>query len=373
MPALSRRSALSATVAVLLGAGMTTACTDRPVPARRAPGQADAPMDRLHTGATFHGFWNYSSETEMLIALRSLNNAGGRWVRIDMGWAAVETARGVYSDWALQKYDLAIDLAHSEGLNVMLVFQRTPSWASGTDDQTRAPVDVEVFGDFALDMCLRYAGRVRAVEVWNEPNHSAFFTAQEPGDEAREHAMMVADVHAKIREHGPSGDDAVLVLAGGTSKIDIEWWKEMYDLGIAENTDIIAVNPYPDPADSSITGDSSGRSRIDGIDELIALMDRKGDGDKPIWFTEFGWSTHWNWFGTRSWERGVSEAVQADRFEETVRFVESEYPQIELVLWYNLRDREGTSGEHETRFGLMRRNLEPKPVLRRMEELFVGF
>lgn len=372
MPALTRRSALSASAAVLLGAGMTTACTDQSVPVRRVPDQSDAPITRLRTGATFHGFWNYASESEMLIALRSLRNAGGRWVRIDMGWAAIETARGVHSDWALQKYDVAIDLAHSEDLNVMLVFQRTPSWASGTDDQTRAPIDASAFGDFALDMCVRYAGRVFAVEVWNEPNHSAFFTAQASGQEAREHAKMVADAYSKIREHGPQGDDAVLVLAGGTSTIDIEWWRRMYALGIAESTDIVAVNPYPVPADISLTDDSNGLAPIREIDELITLMSREGDADKPIWFTEFGWSIHWNWFGTRGWEHGVSDGKQADRFEETVKFVESEYPQIEMVLWYNLRDRDGDWGEHEAGFGLMKRNLAPKPVMRRMEELFVG-
>lgn len=370
MRILTRRSALRASAMLLLSGAGIAACTRTSLPTRRSTVAKNAPINRLKTGATFHGFWNYDSEDEMLIALRTLSNAGGQWARVDVGWAAIETARGVYSEWALQKYDVAIEAARREDLSVLLVFQRTPSWASGSDDPTRAPVDASAFGDFVLKMSWRYAGRISAVEVWNEPNHAAFFTAQKSGLEAREHAQMVKEAYTKLKEQGPQGASAVLVLAGGTSQVDVPWWEELYALGISDFTDAVAVNPYPALADASISDDSSGPSPMGEVDELIELLNREGDSGKPIWFTEFGWSTHWNWAGTETWQRGVNVATQADRFEEAVRLIESNYPQVELALWYNLRDRGGSG--HESDFGMLKRNLEPKPVLKRMEELFVG-
>ncbi|SMY05185.1 Cellulase (glycosyl hydrolase family 5) [Brevibacterium antiquum CNRZ 918] len=369
---LTRRSALCATVALFAGAGTMVACSDLPLPKAERPGMQNAPIRRLRAGATFHGFWNYESDREMILALRTLRNAGGRWVRIDLGWAAVETARGVDSDWALEKYDHAIEVARSEDLKVLLVLQRTPGWANGSDDEALAPNDPSVFGDFALRMSQRYEGKVSAIELWNEPNHSSFFTARQEGQEAPEHAAMVEDAYRKIKEYGPQGDEALVVLAGGTSEVDIGWWERMYALGVADFTDVVAVNPYPVPADASITDISNGSSRIQEIDQLMDLMAGEGDSSKSIWVTELGWSTHRSEVGSKDTRLNVDDETQADRFEEVVRLVEKDYPQIEMLLWYNLRDLGGSGDGFETGFGLLGHDLEPKPVLRRMDELFVG-
>lgn len=369
---LTRRSALCTTVALLAGAGAMTACSGLPLPTAKRPGTQNAPIRRLRTGATYHGFWNYDSDREMTVALRKLRNAGGRWVRVDMGWATIETTQGIDSDWALEKYDRAIDAALREDLRVLLVLQRTPRWANGSDDEALAPDDPSVFGDFALRISQRYEGKASAIELWNEPNHPAFFAARQEGHEAREHAAMVEDAYRKIKEHGPQGDEALIVLAGGTSEVDVGWWEQMYALGAADFTDVVAVNPYPIPADASITDPSTGTSRMQEIDQLAELMANEGDSGKSIWVTELGWSTHRSEIGSKDTRLSVDDETQADRFEEAVRLMETGYPQIEMILWYNLRDRGGVEDGFETGFGLLEHDLESKPVMHRMEELFVG-
>lgn len=369
---LTRRSVLRTAIAVSVGVGASTGCVPIFLPKAERPGVQNAPIQRLLTGATFHGFWNYESKREMVFALRTLRNAGGRWVRVDMGWAAIETSRGVDSSWALEKYDLAIDLANREDLKVLLVLQRTPSWANGSDDETLAPKDPGAFGDFVLRMCQRFAGRVSAIELWNEPNQPSFFTARSPGEEAREHAAMVEDAYRKLKDHGPQNGDSLVVLAGGTSEVDVEWWEQMYAFGVAEFTDVVAVNPYPEPADASIADDSGGRSRMQEIDDLIGLMGREGDADKSVWFTEVGWSTHKSASDSPDDRPSVDEKTQADRFEETVRIVEIDYPQVEMIFWYNLRDSGDVGSGIESGFGLLDRNLEQKAAMHRMRELFVG-
>jgi len=369
---LTRRAVLLRAGTTLAGSGALSAC--RELSAEEAAPQAPSPeLSRVAVGATFHGFWNYDSAWEALLALQRLKDAGGSWVRIDVGWAAVEPERGVWSEWALEKYDAAIAGAGSVGLEVLLVLHRVPEWASGSSDFTLAPDDISAFGDFALVLSERYAGSVRAIELWNEPNHSEFFTAREPGAEAREHVEMVRDAYTKIADHGPRGDDALTVFAGGSSGADVQWWEQLYSFGIREVTDIVAVNPYPTPADIGLSGDEPDVVyQLDEVDALSRVMSDHGDHDKPIWFTEIGWSTHRNEAGTADWERGVSAAHQAELLEETMRAVESKFPQVEKVFWYNLRDRAEGGSLHSSHFGLLDRDLRPKPSLERLEKLFRG-
>lgn len=323
-------------------------------------------------GATFHGFWNYDSETQMTTALRSLKQAGGTWVRIDLGWAAVETSKDFYSDWALRKYDTAVNRAHDEGLNVLLVLQRTPKWANGSDDHTLAPHSTSEFGDFARDMSLRYAGKVQTIEVWNEPNLRSFFTARVPGKEAEEHTAMVKDAYTKIKTQGPQGSNSVTVLAGGPSHVDTDWWRRMYQQGIKNYTDVVAVNPYMSASNlSPLVADQGTKYRMNHTAALIRLMTEYGDGNKPVWFTEFGWSTHANTSSTPPWELGVSEAVQADYLEETFNLLRSEYPTVEQVFWYNLRTK-ATGSLHQDGYGLLQRDLTRKPVMERLALILGG-
>lgn len=367
-----RRAAFLRLGATLAGSALVSGCTGvatDDVAAETFPPE----LSRLGIGATFHGFWNYDSLWETMIALGRLKDAGGSWVRIDLGWAAVEPQRGEWSDWALAKYDAAIAAARWMGLEVLLVLHRVPEWASGSTDFTVAPHDISAFGDFALSICERYAGSVKAIELWNEPNHPEFFTAREPGQEAREHAEMVRDAYVKITERGPRGEDALIVLAGGSSTVDLEWWDQLYSFGIGEVTDVVAVNPYPIPADIALSGSEAGITyRLDEVTDLSRTMSAHGDADKPIWFTEIGWSTHLNEAGTEEWERGVSAARQADLLEQTLRAVESDHPQVEKVFWYNLRDRPEGGTLHSSHFGLLSRDLSPKPSLERLKKLFVG-
>jgi hypothetical protein len=84
-------------------------------------------------------------------------------------------------------------------------------------------------------------------------------------------------------------------------------------------------------------------------------MMARGD-DKPIWFTEFGWSTT-----TKTC--GVSEAVQAGYLTKAFRLVEAD-PYVQIGLWYNFRNNWWNHDEDdlEARFGLMRTDFSPKPA-----------
>ena len=90
---------------------------------------------------------------------------------------------------------------------------------------------------------------------------------------------------------------------------------------------------------------------------------------KPVWFTEFSWSTHPDHTETPDWARGVSPQQQADFFAETIELLDDQYPEVTQVFWYNLRDREDGSDRHQANFGMLEHDLSPKPVLDRMREV----
>jgi exo-beta-1,3-glucanase (GH17 family) len=89
------------------------------------------------------------------------------------------------------------------------------------------------------------------------------------------------------------------------------------------------------------------------------LMKASGDGDKPVWFTEFGWSSHAG--GDKPWERGVSDQQQAEYLVRTVDVVRSRFPFVRGLFWYNERNRTDSS-QVENNFGLLTHSLGEKPV-----------
>lgn len=315
-------------------------------------------------GAQFHGFWDYGNDDERNVALTEFSKAGGTWVRIDMGWAAIEEERDVYSDWALSRYDTAITQAHEKGLKVLLTIFNTPRWANNDSGERTPPDDPVEYGNFVADMADRYSTRVSAIELWNEPNSKDFFRARSGTDAASVYAHMARTAYEKTKQRQPS----LTVLAGGSQYVDDGWWKRLYANGIRHFTDVVAVNPYQGMADESPTEPDDGSIyRLQHLPSLFAVMAAHGDSSKPVWFTEFGWSSHEN-YSSKPWEKGVSRNRQADYLGETLELLRKSYPQVRQVFWYSLRDRTDSSA-HNNGFGLLTADLAPKPVLQRMSHV----
>jgi hypothetical protein len=90
-------------------------------------------------------------------------------------------------------------------------------------------------------------------------------------------------------------------------------------------------------------------------------MVANGDGAKPIWFTEFGWSSHANPSGVQNWNRGVTQQQQADFLVRTLTYVAQNFPYVTNVFWYE--ERNSASGNVQLdNYGLLNRDLSPKPA-----------
>lgn len=114
----------------------------------------------------------------------------------------------------------------------------------------------------------------------------------------------------------------------------------------------MGVHPYQAIADEPPEApDAGNKYRLNHLPALIAAMKAVGDGTRPIWFTEFGWTAHTNSATEPNWSRGVTPAVQADYLGRTYALLRAKYPQVTKVFWYEDNNLPTNAGE--ARFDLV--------------------
>jgi hypothetical protein len=96
--------------------------------------------------------------------------AGVEWLRIDLSWSEIEYNQGQITWHGL---DLAIDEAERTGLKVLAVLGYTPAWAgSGSTHSHVCQEQYETaWQNYVSQTVSRYAEKVDAWEIWNEPDH----------------------------------------------------------------------------------------------------------------------------------------------------------------------------------------------------------
>jgi hypothetical protein len=313
--------------------------------AARLGAPAATPPD---VGVHFHALWNDYTGEQRIQVLDKLVAAGVRWVRIDLMWSYTEIAPGFYNPGTLQGLDFILSEAAKRGLKVLIVTFGTPSWANGGRATNVPPSDPAFFARYASWLASTYRGRVAAWQVWNEPNWTSFWAGS-----AADYAALLRTAHTAFK----AADPDALVVFGGVAGNDDRWLRNAYAAGVHGAFDVMATHPYPSPSDTAPEVDETmARTLI-----VHELMKANGDGDKPVWFTEFGWSSHANHGGERAWERGVSEEQQANYLVRTAKLAQTHFPYVREMFWYNERNR-ADSNAVENNFGLLTRDLAEKPV-----------
>lgn len=311
----------------------------------------------LSVGVQFHGTWAELTDSDREKILDAMVSAGVTWVRIDLGWSMVEPkAKGAFDTaWAVPFIERVMKMAHARGLKILATFWRTPTWAGGKTAATVFPTSNDDYCR-ALAWCAkRFTEWVDAWEIWNEPNASEFLSPPDPV----KYAGLLKAGYQGVK----AGDPTALVVFGGPMFVDTAWIAKVYAAGAKPYFDVMAVHPYQGNAAMPPDAPSKGmRERLTNTDSLIALMAKEGDSHKPIWFTEFGWSTHANAADTPVWFLGVSEADQAKYMGASLALIEQRYPQVTHAFWYTSRDLE-TGRVHQDNRGLIRKDFSPKPAL----------
>lgn len=323
--------------AALAAAAVSTLCL---------PGLARAAEKAVSTDLA----WGIPS-SEFAPTGQAISDVGARWVRIEFRWNEAEpSSKGSYDPNIIARYDKAIDTARSAGANVLVFVNGSPRWASGSRIPMMKPQNPADYGDFIRFVATRYAGKVSAWEVWNEENTSRFWPS---GPSPSAYVPLLKAGYSAVKSVDPSA----LVVFGGVSQNDYSYIEGAYAAGAKGYFDVMAVHPYPGPNAPEDVWYSNGRigpMAFTGFREVRSSMLARGD-DKPIWLTEFGWSTT----TTESW--GVTQSQQADYLTRAYRLLES-YPYVAIAYWYNLRNNfwDQDADTWETQLGLMRTDFTHK-------------
>jgi cell division septation protein DedD len=348
-----RWAAAGLAAVIVFVTGLTTA-----LPSAKATSSGPA------VGVQFHATWSSYTDAQRTAVLDKLQAAGVKWVRVDAGWASIEPAGpGQVNQWYVDLLDRVVDQARARGINVLLTLWLTPGWANGGAGTIAPPGNVADYARVAGWAAAHFKGRVGAWEIWNEPNMSGFWSGS-----VAQYVSLLKVAYPAIKAADPSAQ----VVLGGPSENDTTWLAAAYAAGMQGSFDVMATHPYMGVADAPPeTPDDGTIYTLSHVSAVRSLMVQNGDASKPIWFTELGWSTHDNWSGVPNWDRGVTLSQQADYVVRTLKYVQSNYPYVTNVFWYE--ERNDTSGNVQLdNYGLLYNDLTPKPAFTALQSYLTG-
>ena len=337
------------TLALMLAAGVLASC--------------QPPLPPEEAGVTSHIMWGDQTDLQRIVILDKLKAANTDWIRLELGWHWLEQAGpGVYTQWYLERLEFVVTAIRSRGIKVLAVLSGTPAWANGGCGDFCPPDDPDDYASIAGWLAARFQGRIAAWEIWNEPNVGSRWV----GVDAVRYTRLLQKAYPAIK----TADPAAVVLDGGTPFNNTNWLRQLYDAGARGYFDAHATHPYLEPRDAPPEVPDTGTKTMRHVKAVHDLMVARGDTNKPIWFTEFGWSSHTN-TGLNTCELpGVSVLTQADYLTRALQMIARNYPYVKVAFWTSDRDLTVTPppfdpcGEivHQNNYGLLRSDLSEKPA-----------
>jgi hypothetical protein len=321
--------------------------------------QTELSRHELELGVNFHGASRQYTDEEREVVLTKLRAAGVSWIRMDLRWGLFEPQGPGQVDHAYTELvDSVVDRIHRHRMKLLAVVVQTPAWAdcTGRGGDTHPPCNPDDFGRFMQWLARHLGTRVDAWEIWNEPNSPNFFFGT-----AEEYVALLQQGY----EHAKAVDPTVPVVLGAAIYNDTRWLSQLYRAGARRWFDVLATHPYEGQSDlppgTPPWHYSKDMWALTSVSAVRALMVKNGDAGKPMWFTEFGWSSHSNDADQPPWKRGVSEKDQGAYLLGTIEYVRTQAPYVKKLFWYQAQDARNLD-PHESGFGLLRDDLREKPA-----------
>ncbi|HWQ12672.1 MAG TPA: cellulase family glycosylhydrolase, partial [Roseiflexaceae bacterium] len=366
-----------------------------------------ADMPRLGVNA-----FNLQYEPDPAAVTRTLELArglGARFVRIQMPWDDVEIhAKGDFVDRrnqphrsAWEKYDFIVAEAGRLGLELIVRIDRAPQWARPNDfadprfqaglrenpDSTGPPERYADYADFVGTVAARYRGRVRFIQIWNEPNLSYEWSWRLPEPERFAELLRLAADAAR------AANPEVVILFPSLSPTDgleprkapmseLEYLDRVYRAGAADSFDIMSAQAYglgqpPDehryvrlrplwhrPIDTRID--------VSRVVMLREVMLRHGDAETAVWISEFGYNSAPPSVpepARSTWGAPVSEEQKGEYLVGQLERARREWPWIGVMNVWFLRwggYREADPADPTPHFALVGRDFTPLPAYERL-------
>jgi len=230
----------------------------------------------------------FATPAEMDAALDQMQAMGVNTVRIGIPWAGINPIPGYYN-WSQDDY--LINAADARGMGVLAVITTTPGWANDPSAPGiyGHPASSADFGTFAGLAAQRYAGKVGAYEIWNEPNAAPYYG---PQPDPAGYTQLLKAAYPAIKAADP---DATVIggVVGSTVTYQnytlnpVTFVDEMYQNGAQGYFDALSFHPYQYTTPFS-AGGIYPDSPINQLADIRDLMVANGDTGKTIWASEYG-------------------------------------------------------------------------------------
>ena len=277
-------------------------------------------------------------------------------------WPYIEHERGSY-DW--EHADRIMRHAENQGLAVLARLGLVPDWARPPVHEkvttlTYLPYDrFEDFAQFVGAFVARYGDRLGGVIIWNEPNLSYEWGDRGPDPEA------YTDLLRLSYQAAHAANPQVLVLGGalapttepegsGSGLNEMRFLERMYQAGAAPYFDALAAHTYGFTASPSAAPDPAVIN-FRRIELLRAVMERYGDGNKPVYITESGWSDDPRW--TRAVRPGQRIAYTLEALD-----MATAWPWVERLCLWQFRQPADTFNRRDAYYALVSSDFVIKPI-----------
>ncbi len=281
-------------------------------------------------------------------------------VRTEVPWSILEpTGPNQPNQPTLAFADRLVSDAAADGIRVIMLVDNTPCWASsapaplqracvpGRSSKANAwpPRNPATYAAFVAFLAQRYGASLAAIEVWNEPdqaNEDYFAGLEKP----QRYAAILRAAYIAIKQVDPS----VPVLAGSLVGANGVFLKALYAAGIKGYYDGLAVHYY------TLT--------LASLRSIHEVQVANGD-TKPLWLTEFGWSSCWPRYRIQQEQACVTPQTQALNIANTYRSL-ARTPYIAADVLYQLQ---GSTSEN---FGAFNENGSRKPAFAALHKVFTS-
>ncbi len=274
-----------------------------------------------------------------------LKDAGISWVRCGAGatalgnWANIHKGPAQF-DWKSSDSEL-YGVCNTENLSPLVILGYTPDWLSTGEKDKSAypPKDYLQYADFVKSAVTRYKANINYWEIWNEPD-IGFWKGSIP-----QYVNLLKTGYCAVK----AADPKARVVFGGLAGVNLRFLEEAYDYGAGPFFDVMAVHPYQ-------WGDTFNDDWfVSQLVELRRTLNKHGDPHKPIWLTEFGWSTG---------DANITPEVQARLLTQSVTTAMTLRDiGVEKLFWFSVKDWGGPG------HGIIDKDSKPKPAYKAYKTL----
>jgi hypothetical protein len=268
------------------------------------------PADTFGYGVQIHGNATVGDPAATMQGVR--DQLGLDWIKVQVQWWLVEPDQAT-DQWFF--YDGVVEQADLHGRRLMLSVVGAPAWTRAAGGENGPPDDYNQYATFLSELLTRYAGKVDAIEVWNEQNLDREWTTAN-GISPEDYVEFLRIAYETIKAHDPN----IIVISGALSPTgDGDWvsWADDFAYldralaaGLLNYADCVGVHHNGYNIAPDVTADQTGstaeaaaatfrgpfdnphhswsfKTTLDTYAQKVQAV----DPTKKLCVTEFGWAS----------------------------------------------------------------------------------